>query len=110
MAKPTKVKYENSYDDACKSDDCRSNDNDDEENSKEALMDMLENAHTCLEMKRKECKELHKKFKFLEQSFDEVNATHGSLKEDHEKLTLSLKRLIPLSSSKSRRKKPRRSK
>ena len=26
--------------------------------SKEALMDMLENAHTCLEMKRKECKEL----------------------------------------------------
>jgi hypothetical protein len=49
MAKPSKVKYD-------KSNNCRSDD--DEEDSKEALMDMLDNAHTCLEMKRKECKEL----------------------------------------------------
>jgi regulator of replication initiation timing len=37
-------------------------------------------------MKRKECKELHKKVKFLEQSFDELNATHERLMEAHEKL------------------------
>jgi len=54
MAKPTKVQYDESDDDY-ESDDCRS---DDDEESKEELMDMLENAHTCLEMKRKECKEL----------------------------------------------------
>ena len=56
MAKPTKVQYDESDDD-CESDDCRSDDDSDDE-SKEELMDMLENAHTCLEMKRKECKEL----------------------------------------------------
>ena len=37
-------------------------------------------------MKRKECKELCKKVKFLEQSFDELNATHERLMEAHEKL------------------------
>ena len=66
MAKPTKVKYDESDDDACESDDCRSDDDDDdEEDSKEDLMDMLENAYTCLEMKRKECKELRKELKAL---------------------------------------------
>jgi hypothetical protein len=86
MAKPTKVKYDDSDDDAYESDDCRSNDDDDDEDSKEAFMDMLENAHTCLEMKRKECKELHEKVKLLKQSFNELNSTHESLREDHEKL------------------------
>ena len=71
MAKPTKVKYDESDDD-CESDDCRSDDDDDDEDSKEALMDMLENAHTCLEVKRKECKELQKELKALKQSFDEL--------------------------------------
>jgi hypothetical protein len=56
MAKPTKIKYDVSDDD-CKSDDCRS---DDDEYSKEELIDMCEQVHTCFEMKRKECKELHK--------------------------------------------------
>jgi hypothetical protein len=37
-------------------------------------------------MKRKECKELHKKLKALEQSFDELNATHEGLMEVYEKL------------------------
>ena len=55
MAKPTKVQYDESDDD-CETDYCRSDDDDEE--SKEELMDMLENSHTCLEMKRKECKEL----------------------------------------------------
>ena len=59
MAKTTKVKYDVS-DDENESDD-------DEEYSKEELMDMCEQVHTCFEMKRKECKELHKKIKSLEQ-------------------------------------------
>jgi uncharacterized protein (DUF3084 family) len=84
MARPTKVKYDESNDD-CESDDCRSDD-DEEKYSKEALMDMLENAHTCLEMKRKECKELRNELKDLKQSFDELNASHDSLKEDHKEL------------------------
>ncbi|XP_066358345.1 uncharacterized protein [Miscanthus floridulus] len=66
MAKSTKVKYDESYDDAYESDDCRSDDDEEEEeNSKESLMDMLENTHTYLEMKRKECKELWKELKSL---------------------------------------------
>ena len=64
MAKPTKVKYDVSDNDDCESDDCRSDD--DDEYTKEELMDMLEQVHTCFEMKRKECKELHKKVKSLE--------------------------------------------
>ena len=47
---------------------------------------MLENAHTCLEMKRNECKELWKELKALKQSFGELQASHESLKEDHEEL------------------------
>jgi hypothetical protein len=66
MAKPTKAKYNKSDDDNYESDDCKSDDDDDEENSKEDLMDMLENAHTCLELKRKKCKELRKMAKSLE--------------------------------------------
>ena len=78
MAKPTKVKYDESDDDECESesDSCRNdNDNDDDEDeeyTKEELLDMCEQVHTCNEMKRKECKELCKKVKFLEQSFDEL--------------------------------------
>ena len=85
MTKPTKVKYDVSDNDAYESDDYRSDD-DDEEYTKEELMDMCEQVHTCFEMKRKECKELHKKVKFLEQSFDKLNATHERLIEAHEKL------------------------
>jgi hypothetical protein len=70
--------------DDCESDDCRSDD-DDEEYTKEELLDMCEQVHTCFEMKRKECKELRKKIKSLEQSFDELNDSHESLREDHEK-------------------------
>ena len=84
MAKPTKVKYDES-DDECESDSCRSDDNE-EEYTKEELLDMCEQVHACNEMKRKECKELRKKLKSLEQSFDELNATHERLMEAHEKL------------------------
>ena len=50
------------------------------------LMDMMQQAHECLELKRKECKDLRKKCKSLEQAFDELNATHERLMEAHEKL------------------------
>ena len=66
MAKPTKIKYDVSNDDECESDDCRSNDDDKEEYTKEELLDMCEQVHACNEIKRKECKELCKKVKFLE--------------------------------------------
>ncbi|XP_066324346.1 uncharacterized protein [Miscanthus floridulus] len=72
---------------------------DDEEHSKEDLMDMLEQAHTCFEMKRKECKELQRKLKALEQSFDELNATHEGLVEVHEKLCKAHKKLEKAHSS-----------
>ena len=114
MAKPTKVKYDVSDDDECESDACRSDDDEEEEEyTKEELLDMCEQVHAYNEMKRKECKELRKKVKFLEQSFDELNATHESLGKTMRswaKLTVSLKMLTPLFSSKSRRKKTRRSK
>ena len=98
MAKPTKVKYDVSDDD-CESGDCRSDD-DDEEYTKEELLDMCEQVHTCFEKKRKECKELLKKIKLFEQSFNELNASHESLKEDHEehsKAHTKLEKLTPLS-------------
>jgi hypothetical protein len=85
MAKPTKVKYDVSDNDAFESDDCRSNDDDDDEYTKEELMDMLDQVNTCFEMKRNEYKEL-RKVKSLKQSFDELNASHESIREDHEEL------------------------
>ena len=68
MAKPTKVKYDESDDDECENDSCRNNndDDEDEEYTKEELLDMCEQVHACNKMKRKECKELHKKVKLLE--------------------------------------------
>ena len=55
MAKPTKVKYDESDNDECENDTYRSDDDDDKEYTKEELMDMCEQVHTCFEMKRKEC-------------------------------------------------------
>ncbi|XP_066351268.1 nucleolar protein 12-like [Miscanthus floridulus] len=65
MAKPTKIKYDVSHNNDCESDDCRS-DEEEEEYTKEELMDMLEQVHTCFEMERNECKELRKRVKSLE--------------------------------------------
>ncbi|XP_066311128.1 uncharacterized protein [Miscanthus floridulus] len=84
MAKSSKVKYDESDGDDCESGDCGTVN--DEEYSKEVLMDMMEQAHECLELKSKECKDLCKKYKSLEQTFDELNATHKRLMEAHEKL------------------------
>ena len=54
MAKPTKVKYDES-DDECESDSCRSDD-EEEEYTKEELLDMCEQVHACNEMKRRSAK------------------------------------------------------
>ena len=54
MAKPTKVKYNVSDNDECESDDCRSDD--DEEYTKEELMDMCEQVHTCFEVRERSAK------------------------------------------------------
>jgi hypothetical protein len=80
IPKPTKVKYD-------VSDDCTSDD--DEEYTKEELMDMCEQVRTCFEMKRKECKELQKELKDLKQSLGELQASHKCLKEYHEELSLA---------------------
>jgi predicted RNase H-like nuclease (RuvC/YqgF family) len=81
MAKGTKVQSVDESDD--------SESDDDEEYSKEDLMEMVQEAHSLMN-KRGEFKELRKRNKFLEQSFDELNATHERLKEAHEKAHSSL--------------------
>jgi flagellar hook-length control protein FliK len=86
MVKPTKVKYEES-DDECESNDYRS---DDEENySKEELIDMCDQLSSSFEKKRKECKALQKELKALKPSFGKLQASHECLKEDHEELGLA---------------------
>jgi prefoldin subunit 5 len=60
---------------------------------------MLEDAKEHFDIKRRECKDLHKKIKALKQAFDELNASHGRLEEVYEKLGKAhkkFKRLIPL--------------
>jgi hypothetical protein len=86
MAKPTKVKYDESDND-CDSDDCRSDD--EEDYSKDELIEICEQLSTGYEKKRKECKALQKEFRALKQSFDELQAYHECLKEEHEELGLA---------------------
>jgi predicted nuclease with TOPRIM domain len=69
MAKPTKVKY-----DGCESDDCRS---DDEDYSKDELIEMCEQLSTGYEKKRKKCEALQKELKALKQSFEELQASQS---------------------------------
>jgi prefoldin subunit 5 len=86
MAKPTNVKYDES-DDKCESDDCRSDD--EEDYSKEKLIDVCDQLSFDFEKKRKECKALQKELKALKQSLGELQASHECLKEDHEKLGIA---------------------
>jgi predicted nuclease with TOPRIM domain len=96
IAKPTKVKYDES-DDECDSDDYRS---DDEENySKEELIDMCDQLSSGFEKKRKECKALQKELKALKQSFGKLQASHECLKENHEELDLAHTKLEKAHSS-----------
>ena len=85
MTKPTKVKYDVSDDNECESDVCRSDD-DDEEYTKEELMDICEQVHTCFEMKRKECKELRKNSERLMEAHEKLGNAHSMLEKAHSSL------------------------
>jgi uncharacterized protein with von Willebrand factor type A (vWA) domain len=87
MAKATKVKTN----DECSRSDSENDDED--EPSKDELFDMLEDARTYFDIKRRECKDLHKELKALKQAFDELNASHERLEEAHEKFGKAHKKL-----------------
>ncbi|XP_066365400.1 uncharacterized protein [Miscanthus floridulus] len=70
MAKATKVQSHDESDNNSDSD----SDSDDEP-TKDELIDMLEDAHEHFDIKRKECKELHKSNKTFEQSIEELKAS-----------------------------------
>ena len=54
---------------------------------------MLKDAKEYFDIKRKECKDLHKELKALKQAFDELNASHERLEESHDKLGKAHKKL-----------------
>jgi hypothetical protein len=56
MAKPTKVKYDDSDDDSCASDGCRSNDKEDEDYSKDDLLGIIDQMSKGYKMITKKCK------------------------------------------------------
>jgi hypothetical protein len=123
MAKPTKVKYDDSDDDSCASDGCRSDDEEDEDYSKDDLLGIIDQMskgykrttkkYKILEQeliaksnendalmeelvalkKSKECKGIEQELKALRKSFDELEASCGCLKEDHEDLEVAHTRL-----------------
>jgi regulator of replication initiation timing len=97
MEKPTKIQYDDSDDDSCASDGCRSDD--EEDYSKEELMDFVDQLNKGFNKKRKECKGLEQKLKALRKSFEELQASHECLKEDHEELVLAHTRLEKARSS-----------
>jgi hypothetical protein len=97
MAKATKVQ---TYDDGCdhQHDNESESDNDDEP-TKDELIDMLEYAKEHFDIKRRECKDMRKEIKALKQAFDELNASHERLEEAHEKLRKAHKKLEKAHSS-----------
>jgi hypothetical protein len=96
MVKPTEVKH-NESDDKYESDDCRSDD--EEDYSKDELIEICEQLSTSYEKKIKECKALQKELKALKQSFDELQTSHERLKEDHDELGLAHTKLEKAHSS-----------
>jgi chromosome segregation ATPase len=123
MAKPTKVKYDDSDDDSYASDGCRSDDEEDEDYSKDDLLDIIDQIskgykrttkkYKILEQeliaksnkndsmmeelvalkKSKKCKRIEQELKALRKSFDELEASRECLKEDHEDLEVAHTRL-----------------
>jgi hypothetical protein len=74
-------------DDGCDEEhDNKSESDDDDEPTKDELIDMLKDAKEYFDIKRKKCKNLRKELKALKQAFDELNASHERLEEAHEKL------------------------
>jgi hypothetical protein len=123
MAKPTKVKYDDSDDNSCASDGCRSVDEEDEDYSKDDLLGIIDqmskgykrtikkykilkqeliaksNENDALIeklvtlKKSKECKRIEQGLKALRKSFDELEASRECLKEDHEDIEIAHTRL-----------------
>jgi hypothetical protein len=62
MAKPTKVKHDDSDDDSCASDDCRSDDEEDEDYSKDDLLGIIDQMSKGYKRKTKKCKILEQEF------------------------------------------------
>jgi phage shock protein A len=60
---------------------------------------MLDDDKEYFDIKRRECKDLWKELKALEQAFDELNASHERLEEAHEKLGKAHKKLEKAHSS-----------
>jgi hypothetical protein len=92
MAKATEVQSDDECDENNNENESESDDDDDEP-TKHKLFDMLEDAKTHFDIKRRECKDLCKELKALKQAFDELNASHERLEEAHEKLGKAHKKL-----------------
>jgi predicted nuclease with TOPRIM domain len=60
---------------------------------------MLDDAKEYFDIKKRECKDLHKELKALKQAFDELNASYERLEEAHEKLGKAHKKLEKAHSS-----------
>jgi Fe-S-cluster formation regulator IscX/YfhJ len=97
LDKATKVQ---TSDDGCdeEHDNENKSDNDDEP-TKDELIDMLEDAKKHFDIKRMEFKDLHKQLKALKEAFDELNASYERLEEAREKLGKGHKKLEKAHSS-----------
>jgi arsenate reductase-like glutaredoxin family protein len=71
----------------------------DDEPTKDELINMLEDAKEHFDIKRRECKDLHKELKALKQAFDELNSSHERIEKAHEKLGKTYKKLEKAHSS-----------
>ena len=81
-------------DDGCDEEhDNESKRDDDDEPTKDELIDMLKDAKEHFDIKRREYKDLCKELKALKQAFNELNASHERLEEAHEKLGKAHKKL-----------------
>jgi hypothetical protein len=82
MAKPTKVQYDDSNDNFCASDGCRSDDDDEEDYSKDDLMNIIDQMS-------KGYKKLSKKSKMLEQKLNEKSNENKELVDELDALKKS---------------------
>jgi hypothetical protein len=82
MAKPTKVQYDDSDDDSCASNGCRSDDDDGKDYSKDELMDIIDQMS-------KGYKRLSKKSKMLEQELNEKSNENKELVDELDALKKS---------------------
>jgi vacuolar-type H+-ATPase subunit I/STV1 len=97
MAKATKVQ---TCDDRCDEEHGNESESDnDDEPTKDELIDMLEDAKEHFDIKRREYKALRKEIKALKKAFDELNASHERLEEAHKKLGKAHKKLEKAHSS-----------